>query len=483
MTPEDFHALVSDSINSIAHKAVALVADVSLDIPHNVTRGHEWLATQPEPTEGTASDTLYTQAAWLFDYGLSFETVLAQLVDHSPGYTEDDIATRVYNASKHKQNDTGAHAGSGIMVEGVKAWFAAHPQISANAEKAAEVERHKWEIEWPEERAKRPPLTYWDAARGARGVGMMPRMPESCSLIVCGQRSSHKTGVVMKECIDAMLLGARVLYLACEGAHGIDTARLPALAASRGLTLAALRDRWATFSTSPGLLSEEQIDNCVEAMQAQGFAPDIIVIDTMTRAIGGEDISTTVVGQGIIVGMERLGKPFNALVIAITHPGKDASRGSIGSSLIESLAFAIWYVTLSDGVVRVKVDKMKDGPAEFENAFKVSKNAAGVPLIVDPAEGEIIAPPVSHDDGLVSETAVRLILGTRRGKYVFEDELAEMLAGARGGPEDADEWNNRMLKSRAGLASARSRKWGLLLSCQRARTGGSKLEAAWYMPE
>jgi hypothetical protein len=169
----------------------------------------------------------------------------------------------------------------------------------------------------------------------------------------------------MKECLDAVFSrGAKVLYLAPEGAHGIWTARLPAACKARSKSLDDLTGHWHTFAASPGLMNDRELIELVEACKSADFIPDIVVVDTMTRALAGYDISAPATGAGLIVGMEHLGEAFNALVIAITHPGKDATRGSIGSSLIESLAFAIWYVSLNgDAAVFVKVDKMKDGPA------------------------------------------------------------------------------------------------------------------------
>src|SRR4051794_22760661 len=97
---------------------------------------------------------------------------------------------------------------------------------------------------------------------------------------------------------------------------------------------------WHTFSTTPGLMNDPEMKELIEACQEQEFKPDIVVIDTLTRAAKGYDISAPQTGIGLVTGMEVLADAFKAVVVAITHPGKDASRGSIGSSLVESLAYA-----------------------------------------------------------------------------------------------------------------------------------------------
>jgi hypothetical protein len=86
----------------------------------------------------------------------------------------------------------------------------------------------------PSEDANQPPLTYFD---DHRTLSIMPRVPDGAALIVTGKRSSHKTGVVLKECVDAALKGVHILYIAYEGAHGIRTKRLPAICRQRGITL------------------------------------------------------------------------------------------------------------------------------------------------------------------------------------------------------------------------------------------------------
>lgn len=245
----------------------------------------------------------------------------------------------------------------------------------------------------PSEDANLPPLTYFD---DHRALSIMPRVPDGAALIVTGKRSSHKTGVVLKECVDAALKGARILYLAYEGAHGIRTKRLPAICRQRGITLEALDDRWVTLSVGPNILQEKELDELIGSYDL--FKPDIVVLDTMTRAVAGADINAPAVGTGIITGMEYLAQGFGgALVIGVNHPGKDAARGGIGSSLIESLAYAIWRVSLKDEVVTLLVDKMKDGPAEFKLTLRVTKSEGGVPVIVEiPAEERAAAAKASE---------------------------------------------------------------------------------------
>lgn len=283
----------------------------------------------------------------------------------------------------------------------------------------------KWNFTKPSDDACLPPLDYWDDHRAALGKGMLPKVIGGCSVIVWGKKSSHKSGLLLKELLDAVLFkGAKVLYLACEGAHGIRTSRLPAACRQRGIGIEEIDDLWRTFPASPGLMNNAEIDELIAACRKEVFKPDIIGIDTLTRAVPGFDINAPATGTGLILGMERLGAPFNATVVAVTHPGKEDGKGAIGSSLIESLAFAILRVSLDGEAVFVEVQKMKDGPAEFRIPFKVVWEGPqgevavkqGVPVIVEAAPGEQLERDAKHqirlrDDDKISLSALEMALG------------------------------------------------------------------------
>ena len=308
---------------------------------------------------------------------------------------EEGVDFVVASTLKTAENngDRGHELGVGIkLVENMKAAghdfsTAANPSSEPDGPSdLGERHRKKWIFRTPEEDANQPPLTYFD---DHRIKSVLPRLPGGCTVIAVGPRTSHKSGTVLKECLDAVFnKGARVVYFAPEGAHGIKHSRLACALKRRGKTWADVDPYWRTFDAAPGIMSEGEIDDFVEAANAEGFKPDIIVLDTMTRAAGAVDISSPMVGIGLILGMERLAAAFDATVIAVTHPGKDPARGSIGSSLVESLTFAIWKISFDGSAVRVCVDKMKDGPADFTVPLKVEFADNGVPVVVEMPLGE-----------------------------------------------------------------------------------------------
>jgi hypothetical protein len=283
--------------------------------------------------------------------------------------------------------------------------------------------------------------------------------------------------------------GARVLYLAPEGAHGIKKARLPAACKQRGKSTKDLRGHWRTEATAPNLMVPADIDGLIAECREAGFAPDIIVVDTLTRALGGADINTPATGAGAIIGMERLGAAFDATVIAVTHPGKDAGRGAIGSSLFESLAFAQWKVTLSGEAVFVEIEKMKDGAADFTVALKATKDDNGVPVVADVAPGEAL--PTRKSESLVTEGTVREALIRGKAGYgkkegIPETRLRDLMAGPVPNDESDDHanWVVRRKQISHGLRSARSRgTWAARLSAEWAKPGASQAEWFWFQAE
>jgi len=377
-------------------------ANVELDLPENVASARAYLAkayANEGPWGRDDPPDTYPLAAALKDAGLSQDTAVELMMEPIAEDEREWLTQTVSNAYHYGRNEPGCGLpGSGARAFGNLARKYGDPnqyaEYLAQASTTTEAgyvaqeqpQRRRYTFHTPVEDADQEPLTYWD---DQRRQSILPRLPGGCAVIVWGKRSSHKTGVVMKECLDACDKGAGVLYLAAEGGHGIKTARLPAACLHRRRELAELAGRWHTFDCAPGLLSSADIDELIAECKAQGFHPNIIVVDTLTRAAGGADINSPAVGASLIHGMERLATAFDATVIGITHPGKDISRGAIGSIQVENLSFAIWKISsLNDNTVRLWLDKMKDGPAEFDVLFRVERVNGGVPVVTDLPPGE-----------------------------------------------------------------------------------------------
>jgi hypothetical protein len=133
---------------------------------------------------------------------------------------------------------------------------------------------------------KLPPITYcdWDE--------LLPRIPgEGCVGYLIGESGTHKTGTAILLALDAIETeGARVLYIAAEGALGVEKVRVPAARKARGMSLEILDAHWRVESETFNLLSETDRADLIAAYRE--FAPDMVIVDVMTLVAPGADINT-----------------------------------------------------------------------------------------------------------------------------------------------------------------------------------------------
>lgn len=116
----------------------------------------------------------------------------------------------------------------------------------------------------------------------------------------------------------------------------------------------------------PPLISKADIQAVIEAHRE--FRPDIVVIDTLSTALNGEEENAAATaahlnGNG---AAGQLAKAFGAAVIFVAHSGKDPAKGIRGSSGFKAnVDFAWRIVRKAKGSVQRTVDKMKDAEDGF----------------------------------------------------------------------------------------------------------------------
>jgi hypothetical protein len=462
--------------------------DRPLSIDYAIEAIEADIAENGPPRIGDGSDgRAYEMCQRLLDYALTDATIVELLRERwQPTFSVSWYKEKLGNAHHYRQNAIGCDRPMGAAERFGDA-IADHLARIVAEQKAR---REKYQFRTPEEDANVPPLEFWDEHK------TLPRLPSGCSVIAYGPTGSHKTGVALKYCLDAVLnKGARVLYLAPEGAHGIRTTRLRIACRHRGKTLPDLSGHWHTMSTTPRLMIDGEIDELIEACRQNGFHPDIVVIDTLTRAAHGYDISAPQTGEGLITGMERLAAAFDAAVVAITHPGKDSTKGSIGSSLIESLAYAIWKITLKKATeeITLRVEKMKDGEADFSVHFAVERDERRVPVIVDGKAP--VAPPAAEASPLDAPTASdhqslrdRVIDALRLHTSPLTTARLSVLLVPKEPDENGEDHGRRLealakrLQRNAAI-SDKGKAGKLADLVQRARNGDMLYGGRWYLPD
>jgi hypothetical protein len=157
---------------------------------------------------------------------------------------------------------------------------------------------------------------------------------------------------------------APVLYVALEGERGF---RHRMLALRKRLGSAG---RYFARHVLPAPLDKSQrgaegqasiIESAKELAAAAGESVGLIVIDTLSRAIAGDDENSAQAISAFIGRAAEIGRATGAAVIVVHHPGKDEARGMRGSNAFLGAADMIMKITQDGEVREVETEKVKDG--------------------------------------------------------------------------------------------------------------------------
>jgi hypothetical protein len=151
----------------------------------------------------------------------------------------------------------------------------------------------------------------------------------------------------------------------------------------------------------------------------------------------------------------RIRQATNATVILIAHCGKDPSKGIRGNSGFEGNTDAILFVEADHkrGLIRVTVEKMRDGPTGHSIYFAVDPDPNVVPVPVQITEADYVArsaapvPSKNAQDGLDRRERTRAAL-------VAAGALGSLSAGLP--DEEAGKLTGH---SRGSMRDARKRAW------------------------
>lgn len=383
-----------------------------LDQPDDIKRAVDYLAKLLErdgPWGQFDPPETYPIIARLRDLGIS-PAKTAELM--ACGCAEEAwLATQIVNCWKYAQRAAPAidaldprpaheEFAAGLADPDLTPWDGGNMKVLSAEKPTAPTRRNRFGGRMPEADATLPPMTYWDNDQ------TLPRGPFVG--IVYGEEGSHKTGVFIMHALDAIeRQGGRVLYLAAEGAFGIKRSRLPVAREARDMPWATLNAAWRTEDAAFDLLSRE--DHALLHEAHRDLKPNLIFIDVLTK-VTTEDISTPKGGAAIMSAASDLALRFDATVVIAHHPGKDPTKGAMGSKLFTALADFVWKVWANGGEVWVKVKKMKDGPADHSHAY-IADMTRGAPVIRPRTVAEQMIQRAAQTDPLVEAIKDLLIRG------------------------------------------------------------------------
>lgn len=181
----------------------------------------------------------------------------------------------------------------------------------------------------------------------------------------------------------------RVLYVAAEGGGSFDN-RVSALSDPEMWVLSM-----PISLTGKASIAAQIAEVLQHLAQVGGAAFDLIVIDTMARAMGGADENAAPDIADLFRNIGILTKATGAHVMLVHHSGKDQARGARGhSSLRAAIDTEIELTRDEFGLVTAEVTKQRDGPTGYKFAYRLLQVELGqdqdgdlvTTCVVEPAE-------------------------------------------------------------------------------------------------
>ncbi|MEJ1156647.1 AAA family ATPase [Prosthecomicrobium sp. N25] len=187
----------------------------------------------------------------------------------------------------------------------------------------------------------------------------------------------------------------RVAYVFAEGGIMAQN-RVCAWREEHGL----IGDNFAMYPDSIEISHEnmkKDVSLLCDAIRNEQGGAELVVIDTLSRAMSGRDENSSVDMTDFIAGCQEIERRLGCLVLVVHHSGKDSTRGSRGHSSLLGAADFEMEVALKDRVRVARLTKLKEGDTEGEFGFTLKKVVLGLD-----ADGEqvtsCVVQPVSEAD-------------------------------------------------------------------------------------
>jgi len=169
-----------------------------------------------------------------------------------------------------------------------------------------------------------------------------------------------------------------VIFVAGEGWQGL-VRRLRAWELIRGRSV---RDAPVYFSNSPANLCDAEffqfVKGAVSDLAEQGAAPSLIIIDTWSRNLAGDENSSLDSARAV-QALDELRAPYGAAVMVVHHSGWDKSRTRGSTVLMAAADYAFSITKEKDSPVSVfECQKMKDGRTPEPICFDLMDAPLGI---------------------------------------------------------------------------------------------------------
>lgn len=174
-----------------------------------------------------------------------------------------------------------------------------------------------------------------------------------------------------------------VVYAALEGKYGFSP-RIDALNQFHKVKADDLKLR---FWVDPLDLSDKASLECF-IQQIQQWKPVMVIIDTLSRAIGMGDPNNPRDMGMFVTACETIQNAINGVVCLVHHTRKSDSQFS-GSQVLFNSAETFIQISNSDGLIMIEADKVKDAepfPRRYMKMVTISLDDGSTVPVVHPAE-------------------------------------------------------------------------------------------------
>lgn len=193
----------------------------------------------------------------------------------------------------------------------------------------------------------------------------------------------------------------RVLYIAGEGAHGFR-ARIRAWQSANHEALGGRSaDSFAFIFQPMNFLRQEDVSELLAAVANAGGDFDMIIVDTISRAIPGADENLQKDMTTFVSACDALRTTTGAFVLGVHHTAK--AGGMRGSSVFLGQADVVFSLERKKGatVGKLVCEKQKDAPDGWHDSYKLS--------LVQTVEGtSSLVPERLGEEEVVNEDRVAL---------------------------------------------------------------------------
>ena len=154
-----------------------------------------------------------------------------------------------------------------------------------------------------------------------------------------------------------------VIYIAGEGVRGLG-ARIKGWRMKHGVTSMDAAP-FVLMPVAAQLLDPAERAKLIRTIDAakikMGFDVGLIVIDTVSRSIAGQDENGQETMSAFVKACDDVREHCGGAVLGVHHSGKDRDKGMRGSTVLLGACDATFRVQKADTLVTVKCEKQKDG--------------------------------------------------------------------------------------------------------------------------